>query len=136
MVVQADGKILIGGDFTTLGLPATGRNYIARLNADGTIDSSFNPNANQSVYSIALQPDGKILVGGDFSTIGGQTRNHIARLDPVSGLADSFDPNANLDVYSIAVQADGKVVGRRIVYFHRRTNSQSHRSPRSRHWTS
>ena len=66
VVVQADGKILIGGDFTTLGLPATGRNYIARLNADGTIDPSFNPNANQSIYSIALQPDGKILVGGDF----------------------------------------------------------------------
>ncbi len=47
------------------------------------------------VHSIAVQADGKILAGGGFSSIGGQTRNHIARLDPTTGLADSFDPNAN-----------------------------------------
>ena len=47
------------------------------------------------VYSIAVQADGKILAGGIFSSIGGQTRNHIARLDPTTGLADSFDPNVN-----------------------------------------
>ena len=47
--------------------------------------------------SIAVQADGKILVGGVFSghSIGGQTRNYIARLDATTGLADSFDPNAN-----------------------------------------
>ena len=44
--------------------------------------------------SIAVQADGKILAGGDFGIIGGQTRNRIARLDPTTGLADSFDPNA------------------------------------------
>ncbi len=42
-----------------------------------------------------MQADGKILAGGDFTSIGGQTRNHIARLDATTGLADSFDPNAN-----------------------------------------
>ena len=47
-----------------------------------------------TLYSIALQADGKILVGGDFSIIGGQTRNFIARLDTATGLADSFNPNA------------------------------------------
>ena len=62
------------------------------------------------VYSIAVQADGKILVGGVFTSIGGQTRNHIARLDATTGLADSFDPNANGIVYSIAVQADGKIL--------------------------
>ena len=55
----------------------------------------FNPNANDRVYSIAVQADGKILAGGLFTSIGGQTRNQIARLDPATGLADSFDPNAN-----------------------------------------
>src|SRR6266566_3383021 len=113
VVVQPDGKILIGGDFTTLspnGGPAVTRNYIARLNPDGTLDTAFDPNANSSVYAIAVQADGKILAGGLFSSIGGQTRNHIARLDATTGLADSFDPNANIDVYSIAVQADGKIL--------------------------
>src|SRR5258708_18488883 len=69
---------------------------------------SFNPNANNSVESIAVQSDGKILAGGDFTNIGGQTRNYIARLNATTGLADSFDPNANISVSAIAVQADGK----------------------------
>ena len=63
-----------------------------------------------SVYAIAVQADGKILVGGDFTSIGGQTRNGIARLDATTGLADSFNPNANDMVFSIAVQADGKIL--------------------------
>ena len=113
VVVQPDGKILIGGDFTTLpthgGVPTT-FNRIARLNPDGTLDDAFNPNASGRVYTIAVQADGKILVGGLFTTIGGQTRNRIARLDATTGLADSFNPNANNVVDSIAVQADGKIL--------------------------
>ena len=57
-----------------------------------------------------MQADGKILVGGDFTNIGGQTRNRIARLDAATGVADSFNPNANDEVDSIAVQADGKIL--------------------------
>src|SRR4029077_6998849 len=83
-------------------------NHIARLNADGTLDTAFNPNANDSVLSIAVQADGKILAGGYFTSIGGQTRNYVARLDATTGLADLFNPNANDVVKSIAVQADGK----------------------------
>ncbi|HWW02287.1 MAG TPA: hypothetical protein VNZ64_21480 [Candidatus Acidoferrum sp.] len=113
VVVQPDGKILIGGDFTTLspngGVSVT-RNRIARLNADGTLDTAFNPNANDTVYAIAVQADGKILAGGNFTSIGGQTRTNIARLDAATGLADSFDPSANGTVFSIAVQADGKIL--------------------------
>src|SRR5438132_14266909 len=112
VVVQPDGKILIGGGFTTLspnGGPPVTRNHIARLNPDGTLDA-FNPNANGTVYAIAVQADGKILAGGGFTSIGGQTRNRIARLDPITGLADSFDPNANNFVLSIAVKADGKIL--------------------------
>ena len=67
-VVQPDGKILIGGDFTTLSpmAEAVARNHIARLNPDGTLDTAFNPNANGNVFAIAVQADGKILVGGVF----------------------------------------------------------------------
>ncbi len=113
VVVQPDGKILLGGDFTTLsgngGLTVT-RNRIARLNPDGTLDTAFDPNANGVVYAIAVQPDGKILAGGFFTNIGGQTRNHIARLDATTGLADSFNPSAMGTVQSIALQRDGKIV--------------------------
>lgn len=111
IVVQPDGKILIGGEFTTLspnGGPAVARNYIARLNPDGTLDTAFDPNANTFVRSIAVQPDGKILVGGDFSVIGSQT--HLARLDGTTGLADSFNPNGNNSVASIVLQPDGKIL--------------------------
>ncbi|MFZ3375952.1 MAG: dockerin type I domain-containing protein, partial [Chthoniobacterales bacterium] len=71
---------------------------------------SFDPNANDRVFSIAAQADGKILAGGKFTSIGGQPRNRIARLDATTGLADSFDPNANDRVFSIAAQADGKIL--------------------------
>src|SRR4051812_7989737 len=67
VVVQADGKVLLGGDFTALSLnagPVVTRNRIARLNPDGTVDAVFNPNANSAVNSIAVQADGKVLVGG------------------------------------------------------------------------
>ena len=56
------------------------RNEIARLNADGTPDADFDPNAGYVVYSIAVQANGKILVGGGFTTVGGVTRNYIARV--------------------------------------------------------
>src|SRR5204862_3321535 len=98
VVVQPDGKMLLGGDFTTLspnGGVAVMRNRIARLNPDGTLDLAFNPNADAAVGSIAIQADGKILVGGIFTNIGGQPRSRIARLDATTGLADSFNPNAN-----------------------------------------
>ena len=113
MVVQADGKILVGGDFTSVspnGGPAVTRNRIARFNPDGTLDTAFNPNANLGLFAIAVQWDGKILVAGKFTNIGGQTRNRIARLDANTGAADSFDPNASSDVYAIVVQADGKIL--------------------------
>jgi len=115
VIVQPDGKILLGGLFTALspnGGPSVPRNGIARLNPDGTLDTAFNPNSSGAVaiLAMALQADGKILVGGQFTNIGGQPRNNLARLDGATGLADSFDPNANEQIRSIAVQADGKIL--------------------------
>jgi uncharacterized delta-60 repeat protein len=120
VAVQADGKIVLGGNFTTLqpnGAPTpTTRNKIARLNSDGTLDTGFDPNANSDVYSVAVQADGKILLGGAFTTLqpngapSPTTRNHIARLSSDGSLDPSFDPNADSDVYGVAVQADGKIL--------------------------
>ncbi|MFZ1220182.1 MAG: delta-60 repeat domain-containing protein, partial [Chthoniobacterales bacterium] len=114
VVVQPDGKILVGGDFSSIGGQA--RSRVARLDPATGMADSFNPNANLaanpplSVYSIALQADGKVLAVGTFANIGGQPRNRIARLDPATGLADSFNPNANNWISSVALQADGKVL--------------------------
>ena len=113
VVVQSDGKMLIGGNFTSLspnGGATVTRNRIARLNVDGTLDNAFDPNASGDIETIAVQADGKVLVGGSFTGIGGTTRNRIARLDATTGAADSFDSNANNAVYAIAVQADGKIL--------------------------
>ena len=115
-VTQADGKILVGGKFTKLGGGGTGtttRNYIGRFNADGTLDTSFNPGSSSWVYALAVQEDGKILVGGSFSKLGDNgttTRNNLGRLNANGTLDTSFDPGANDDVNSFAVQADGKIL--------------------------
>ena len=69
---------MVGGWFTSLGGQL--RNYIGRLNADGSLDAAFNPGADERVFALALQPDGKVVVGGAFTTLGGQPRNRIGRL--------------------------------------------------------
>lgn len=122
IAVQPDGKILIGGNFTSVGGGTgltTPRSYIARINPDGTVDASFNPGASLTVYAIIVQADGKILVGGEFSRMGGggsgsTTRNRLARLNP-DGSLDSFDPGASKPgasaiIYTMAQQPDGKIV--------------------------
>jgi hypothetical protein len=57
------------------------RNYIARLDADGTLDTAFDPNASSGVLALVVQDEGKVLIGGFFTQVGGQTRNYIARLN-------------------------------------------------------
>ncbi|HQO03178.1 MAG TPA: InlB B-repeat-containing protein [Spirochaetota bacterium] len=112
ITVQGDGKILIGGAFSTYN--GTARNHIARLNADGSLDTSFDPGigADSSINSIALQGDGKILIGGDFTSYNGMARNRIARLNADGSLDTSFNPNAGASnsIYSVAVQGDGKIL--------------------------
>src|ERR1700682_3610762 len=71
----------------------------------------FDPNANGIVSVVVVQPDGKILIGGSFTTVLGVTRNGIARLNTDGTLDIAFDPNANGgSVEAIAVQADGKIL--------------------------
>jgi uncharacterized delta-60 repeat protein len=119
IAVQADGKIVVGGAFTMLGGGGSGttaRNHIARLNPDGSLDTSFDPGTNDSgsVSAVAVQPDGKILVGGEFTGLGGGTgttpRRNIGRLNPDGSVDASFDPGANDAVREIALQADGKIL--------------------------
>ncbi|MCX6924845.1 MAG: immunoglobulin domain-containing protein, partial [Verrucomicrobia bacterium] len=108
MAIQPDGKIIVGGLFTTLG--GQTRNYIGRLNADGTLDTSFDPGANGTVFCLAVQPDGRIVVGGTFTTLGGQTRNNMGRLNSDGTLDNTFNPGANDLVSSLALQTDGRIL--------------------------
>ncbi|MFO7743462.1 MAG: S8 family serine peptidase [Anaerolineae bacterium] len=108
LAVQADGRILIGGYFTQVN--GVERNHIARLNADGSLDTSFNPSANGRVDALAVQPDGKILVGGAFNQMSGEARNRIARLDSDGNLDTAFDPGADAYINAMVVQPDGKIL--------------------------
>jgi uncharacterized delta-60 repeat protein len=119
VAVQPDGKILMGGYFTQIqpdGNPVSTHNYIARLNHDGSVDSSFSPSTNGVVRSIVLQPSGQILISGEFTTVQGTgsstavTRNYVARLNADGTLDNSFNPNANAIVYAVAYENSGQVV--------------------------
>ena len=80
VVVQADGRILLGGSFTTVN--GVSRHGVARLNPDGSLDGGFNPGTgvNGAVRSMVLQPDGNVLISGDFVTVNGVVRPSVARL--------------------------------------------------------
>ena len=114
ITLQSDLKILIGGRFTQFN--GAVRNRIARLNSDGTLDGSFlnsSSGTNDSVEALTLQPDGKVLIGGDFTSVNGTPRNHIARLNPDGATDTSFlsvDSGVNGDVLAIALQLDGKIL--------------------------
>ncbi len=82
LAVQADGKILIGGNFSMIGgVPRAG---LARLHRDGTLDTAFNPDVAYLVSGIAVQPDGRIWAYG------------VTYSSPAPFLA-RFDANGNLD---------------------------------------
>src|ERR1051325_8868334 len=112
IVVQTNGRVLVGGSFTNIN--GTNWNRIARLNADGSLDATFSPGtgANSYVESVAVQADGRILVGGNFTTINGTNRNRIARLNRDGSLDTTFGPGvgANGTVHSVVVQTNAKVL--------------------------
>ena len=111
--MQPDGKILAGGDFTTSRRTADAatRNRIARLENDGRLDQTLNlSTVGDLVIATAVQPDGKILIGGSFTSVLGVTRNNVARLNTDGTLDTAFNPNANGHVVPFAVQADGKIL--------------------------
>ncbi|MFZ1219318.1 MAG: delta-60 repeat domain-containing protein, partial [Chthoniobacterales bacterium] len=103
------------GAFSTLapnGGATVTRNHVARLEIDGRLDRTLDlgPAAGGFVAAATVQPDGKILIGGGFTSILGVTRHNIARLNTDGTLDLTFNPDANSAVWSIVVQADGKIL--------------------------
>lgn len=111
IAIQNDGKIIIGGWFTSYnGSPV---NRIARLNVDGSIDNTFNPGSgpNANISALAIQSDGKIVIAGGFKTYNGTTRNGIARVNFDGTLDNSFDPGyGKSNITTMAIQPDGKIL--------------------------
>lgn len=115
MARQPDGKILVCGDFTTMN--GVARNGVARLNVDGSLDTTFDPGtgADNTVDAILAQPDGKVLIGGRFLNIAGSPREYLARLNADGSLDTGFTgPNfggtSGWSVSALALQADGKLL--------------------------
>jgi len=112
MCRQSDGKVLIGGRF--LMVDGAQRNRIARLHQDGSLDRSFDPGqgADGAVRAIVCQPDGRILVGGEFLNCGGILRPRLARLHSNGSLDTSFTPGngASGPVRAMALQANGRIL--------------------------
>jgi uncharacterized delta-60 repeat protein len=110
--IQPDGKIIVGGDFTSF--DGVGINRIVRLNSNGTLDLSFNSSAgfDAVVRTIAIQIDGKILVGGDFTSYNGVNRNGIVRLNNDGTIDNSFDAGLSVveQVRTIAIQSDNLII--------------------------
>jgi uncharacterized delta-60 repeat protein len=108
---QPEGKMLIGGSFTTVN--GQSRNHIARLNYDGSLDTSFLGSVPGTVYDLLVLSNGKILIGGSQTLVSNPyTYNGVARLT-ASGAWDTTFSNPNVsggDVSVLDLQSDGRVI--------------------------
>ena len=107
----ANGKVLAGGYFVTVNNQQ--RLRLVKLNSDGSFDNTFNPavSAFGIVYAIERQPDGKVLIGGDFEYVNGVAKRAVARLNADGSLDNSFNISGFVgDIYAIKTQPDGKII--------------------------
>jgi len=112
MKLQSDGKIIVGGEFTSYNGISTNR--IVRLNTNGSHDNTFNSGSgfNNIVRSLQIQSDGKIVVGGEFTSYNGVPVNRIVRLNADGSIDSSFNIGTgfNATVSCIVIQSDEKIV--------------------------
>ena len=109
MTFLTDGKILAGGN------SSTSQNALLRVNSDGSFDAANTQisNGSGSGYTVAVQPDGKIIVGGQFYFANGISRSGLTRFNADGSLDTSFNaPNINTSgaIYNIELQPDGKII--------------------------
>ena len=108
--VQADGKVLIAGIYSQMnGVP---RSAFSRVNADGSLDSGFDPGTGFNVppRHFAIQTDGKILAAGDFLTYNGTALPGIVRINTDGSIDNTFSVNVSGLVRSVALQPNGKIL--------------------------
>lgn len=97
LALQADGKILIGGDFTSFN--GSSRLRVARVNTDGSVDDSFNPGlgADGTVKALAVRADGKVVVAGDFTNFNGVASSYVARLNSDGSMDTNFNVGTTIN---------------------------------------
>ena len=111
---QPDGRLIVAGSF--ISFDSNPYNRIVRLLNNGYQDTTFlaspNSGANDFIAALAFQPDGKILIGGNFTAFNGVNRHHIARLNSDGTLDTTFNPGvgANGMMWSMACRPTGQVV--------------------------
>lgn len=119
---QPDGKLIVAGEFSAIN--GVARNRIARLNADGSLDASFDPGSGpgpaeslpaKTIYAVVIQPDGKIVVGGDFTSFDDSVCEYLVRLNADGSIDGSFvgpdfGATTGWRVEALALQPDGKIL--------------------------
>jgi uncharacterized delta-60 repeat protein len=110
VAAQADGKVLIAGSFSQINGVETGP--FVRVNADGTFDPSFDSGTafNNPPAQLLLQPDGKILAAGGFSSYNGTSVPGIVRINTNGSIDDTFSVTVSGSVNAVALQPDGKIL--------------------------
>lgn len=113
LLIQPDGKILVAGRFSSFDGQSFSR--LVRLNNNGSIDSGFNIGTgfDKIVYTLALQSDQKIIVGGTFLNYNGSSQRRILRLNTNGSLDTSFESDvafSNGDVLSLLIQPDDRIL--------------------------
>ena len=116
LAVQPDGKIWIGGTFSAMNGEAS--HGLARVSTDGTLDLAFDPGAatddftySPQVIAMVVQPDGKVVAGGWFTSFDGEPRVNIVRVN-TNGIVDpDFNPDYTSGlITSMTMQPDGKIL--------------------------
>ena len=108
LALQTNSQVVIAGWFDTVNVVP--RANIARLDSNGTLDSSFAAGIDTPPNALGLQADGRVLIGGAFSSVNGQARDHIACLNTNGSLNTNFLANVDGNVDTFATQPDGKVL--------------------------
>lgn len=112
MILDANGRILIAGGFGAYN--GTVRTGLARINSDGSLDAGFNPviGVTATVNAVAVEGNGQILIGGNFSTVNGENRSRLARLNADGSLDTSFNTGTGPDnrVLAIGFDSAGRVL--------------------------
>ena len=91
-IAQTNLQVVIGGDFSSVN--GINLNRVARLNSDGSVDTSFNPGIGPdgTVNAVALDAIGRVIIGGDFDMVSGVTSGGVARLNVDGSLDTTFAP--------------------------------------------
>ena len=112
--VQASGQIIVAGPRLHYAPANSSPTGVAALDANGARDASFLPRAAQmgSVADVALQSDGKYIIGGSFTEINGVMAENLARLQSDGSVDGAFTQVATVDapVSTVVLQPDGKVL--------------------------